>query len=233
MIKATVKPNERMTSAPKTQSKTLDLSEFEPRTLDVARDEDGRVYRVVFTPRIDETPEPRQFHVEHLRLESWAFSSSPIIVNDQEYFGRIGMNGANVASCDIPGVAKVEFSLLPLKGAKPWGTLQKGVLNITHKNGTTIRISDVKNGNGKYAEVLAAGPYRVWVRWTEPTQSAEENRKSMLEYIASLRKQVEAGELWLPPGRLQEMEQRVASGHVVVGSSLRDAEPDELVEAGE
>jgi hypothetical protein len=70
--------------------------------------------------------------------------------------GQLRMSGGPPAFCDIPGLARIEFSLLHLKNAEASGALEDGVINIIHQD-TAIRISEVRNGTN--AQVLAGGPY--------------------------------------------------------------------------
>lgn len=208
-----------------------DLTDMKPRFLEIARDDDGRVYRLNLTPRIKIYPKPKQFSVRDLRLEGWSFlPASPVILNDRDHIGELSMGvGLPLASCDIPGVAKIEFSLLHLKNSLPLGTLKDGVINIAHKSGTTIRILNVKNGVNQ--EALAGGPYQVWVRWNMPTQSVEEYRKTVKDLIAELKERVKNGES-LPAGSLERLEKQSRSDRVrIMEFEGRQVEPDDLVEA--
>lgn len=208
-----------------------DLTDMKPRSVEIARDDDGRVYRLNLTPRIKIYPKPKQFSVRDLQLEGWSFlPTSPVILNDQDHIGELSMGaGLPLASCDIPGVAKIEFSLLHLKDSLPLGTLNDGVINIAHKSGTTIRILNVKNGVNE--EVLAGGPYQVWVRWNKPTQSIEEYRKTMKDVIAGLKERVKNGES-LPAGSLERLEKQSESDRIhIMEFAGRQIEPDDLVEA--
>ncbi len=230
LAKVTVEPSEE-DNGTKAQEIDYDLSDLNPRTLELARDDDGRVYRFSLVPRIVENPKPRQFKASDLLLEYWVFPSSPVILNDQNYLGRLAMSSGPIAWCDIPGLAKVEFSLMQLKDATASGTLEDGVINISH-DGTTLRISDVKNGRN--SDVLSGGPYRVWVRWTKPTQSVEEYRESLKQHLASLKKRIGSGDLSLPAGTLERIEQMNNSGRIgMIGSGVRGVEDDDLVEIAE
>lgn len=206
-----------------------DLSDLNPRSLEIARDDDGRVYRLNLIPRIVEVAKPRQFKAVDFRLEYWNFPSSPVVVNDQDYFGQLNMSRGPLAWCDIPGLAKIEFSLLHLKDASPLGTLEDGVIKIAHDD-TTMRISNVKNGvSGVNGEVLTGGPYRVWVRWNKPTQSVEEFRKSIKTQIVSLKERVRSGDLSLPAGSLERLEKLSESDRISLTSfGLRQVDSDDL-----
>lgn len=230
LAKVTVKPDEEDKQT-RAQEVDYDLSDLNPRTLEIARDDDGRVYWFSLVPRIIEKPKPKQFKATDLQLEYWRFPSSPVILNDQDYIGRLAMSSGPIAWCDIPGLAKVEFSLLHLKDATASGTLQDGVIDIAH-DGTTLRISDVKNGVN--TDVLSGGPYRVWVRWTKPTQSVEEYRESMTKHIASLKERVKSGDLTLSAGTLERLEQNSNAGRIgLIGNGLRGVEEGDLVQPGE
>lgn len=230
LAKVTVTPDEEDM---RTQSQEVDydLSDLNPRKLEIARDDDGRVYWFSLVPRIIQNPKPQQFKASDLQLEYWRFTSSPVILNDQDYIGRLAMSSNPIAWCDIPGLAKVEFSLLHLKDATASGTLEDGVINIAH-DGTTLRISDVKNGRN--ADVLSGGPYRVWVRWTKPTQSVEEHHESLKKQIASLKQRINSGDLSLPSKTLEHLETMSQSGRIgLIGYGMRGVKEGDLVEPGE
>jgi hypothetical protein len=211
------------------QEHEFDLTDLRPKSLDIALDDDGRVYRLNLVPRLVEFPKVRQFRVRDLRLESWSFPESPVILNDTDYLGQLSMSHGAVAWCDIPGVARVEFSLLHLKDALPLGTLNNGVIEISRPDGTSLRISNVKNGVPR--QMLEGGPYQVWVRWTAPTQTVEQYRASLAELVRSIRQRAEDGDLSLPSGSLQRLEKLNDSGRVMLMSNgLRAAKPDEIVD---
>jgi hypothetical protein len=229
--KVSVKPSKEDTQT-KAQEIDYDLSDLTPRLLEIARDDDGRVYRLSLIPSIREKPLPVQFKVADLQLEYWSFPSSPILLNDHDYIGTFSMGRAPLAWCDIPGVAKVEFSLLPLKNALPLGTLEKGVISIAHESGTTLRISDVRNGTNQ--DVLSGGPYRVWVRWKKPSQSMEEYRESLKQQIAALKERIKSGDLSLPAGTLERLEKMSESGRIgLIGNGIGPVEEEDLANPGE
>jgi len=206
---------EKEGSQVKAQEIEYDFSDLVPRTLEIARDEEGRVYQVHLLPKIILSPKPKPFNVSELRLESWHFQGSPVVVNDQDYMGEMNMAGGPFAYCDIPGLAKIEFSLLPLKNGTPIGTLSDGVLRITHECGTTLKISNVMNGRG----VLDGGPYQVWVRWKKPTQSMEEFQESIKQRIETIKERIKNGDDSLQPGSLERLEKMLASGRAVQSMS--------------
>jgi hypothetical protein len=210
----------------------FDLSALNPQLVEIARDADGRVYWLNLIPSMVENPKVRQFKVSDLHLENWSFPASPVVVNDQDYIGQLSVSGGSLAWCDIPGLAKIEFSLLHLKNADPIGMLSDGVINIKHGDDTTLRISNVRNGvNG---DMLSGGPYRVWVRWNKPTQSVEEYRQSLEEQIVKLTERVKNGDPSLPPDSLERLKKMRQSVRVEVSSfGVRQVLPNDLVESTE
>jgi hypothetical protein len=204
----------------------MDLSDLKPLALTVGQDDDGRVYRLSLLPRILEHPLPKTFRATDLALENWTFRGSPVILDDQHYLGRLSMTGGPIAWVDIPGLAKIEFSLLPLKGAKPEGELMNETVNITHNNETRIRIANVRNGAD--AGVLPGGPYHVWVRWMAPSQTIDEYRETIAVQLRAIREQVDAGDLSVPNGTIDRLERASRSDHVLLisagvrGASARD-----------
>lgn len=225
-VEVTPDPEDKTTMA---QTIEYDLTDFQPRSLEIARDDDGRVYCFSLNPSVIVQP-TKQFKVGELRLAGWDFPASPVILNDQDYLGEMGMSGGQLASIDVPGLARIEFSLLHLKDAAPIGKLKDGVIKIDHKDGTTLRITNVKNGASP--TVLPGGPYVVWVRWNKPTQSLEEYRQDLKETIASLKKQVDDGDLAPRPGVLERLEKMLDSGRVglINEFGLQGVLPDELAE---
>ncbi len=227
LANVTVEPDkeDRRTQA---QSIEYDVTDLGARSLDLCRDADGRVYRLSLSPTVVEAERPRQFKLSSLWLESFGFPNSPIILNDHDYLGRLSMSSSPLAWCDIPGLAKIEFSLLPLKDSKPLGTLKEGLLRIVHEE-DTIEISGVRNGVQR--EILSGGPYKVWVRWLPPTQTVEEHREEAKKHFAELRQRVKDGEIELPPGALERLEKRhAAGGRIGLNSGIRGFEPGELAD---
>jgi hypothetical protein len=215
------------------ETKEYDLTDLQPKSLELARDDDGRVYRLNLSPRIQVSPQPKPFNVRDLDLEAFSFSpSSPVIVDDQDYVGELSASRGPIAQFEVPGLAKVEFSLLHLKNATPIGTLEDGAINIVHPNGTTVRISNVKNG--AHQETLAGGPYRVWVRWEKPRESVEEYQKSLKSTISELSEQAKKGENRFPPGALERLERISKTGRAqIMEFEVRAAEQSDLAEPNE
>lgn len=224
-----VKPTEEDKKGTKAQEIEYDLSDLAQRMLEIARDDDGRLIQLSLVPSIRDVPQPRQFKAANLGLENWTFAASPVILNDQDYLGQFSMSSSPVAHCDIPGLAKIEFSLFHLKDAQPLGTLERGVVTIRHENGTTLRISDVKNGGNP--EVLRGGPYKVWVRWLKPSETIEEYRESTKKHLSLLKERIKDGELAISAKRLEQLEKMTESGRIEVSEfGARGLEDDEVVE---
>ncbi len=186
------------------EKKDLDLTDLKPLAIRLATSEKGRVYQLNLTPSVSVTDNtPRRLDVSKLHFHNWRFPNSPILVNDALYVGRISCSQNSVASVDISGVASVEFSLHQLRNAKLWGVLHNGIVTLTHPDDQTkIQISNVRNG-GPHSVDLPGGPYRVWVRWSDPTYTVEQHRQMLVEmrerlvnsdfpkaHIASLDKQL-------------------------------------------
>ncbi|MCH8333930.1 hypothetical protein IIC65_08360, partial [Candidatus Sumerlaeota bacterium] len=146
----------------------VDLSDLKATGLELARDDDGRVYVLNLTPGITVTDNTvRRFEPALIGLETWRFSNSTIILNDHEYLGKMGASGGPKAWFDAPGVAKIEFSLLEFRDAEPLGELKNGRIKITGEDGTTIEIYGVSNGISRASQMELKGrPYQVWVRWS-------------------------------------------------------------------
>lgn len=204
----------------------FDFSDLSPHVLELAKDDDGRAYRLNLHPTVIAIPSPKIFRAADLALERWTFDSSQVILNDQDYLGQLSMGSSPIAWLDIPGVAKVEFSLLALVDGKPEGVLENGTINIVHDT-TSLRISNVRNGTN--ADVLS-GPYRVWVRWGLPTQSVEQYRVAWQKQLAKIKKQIEEGDLDLPPGRLVQLERVAHSDRVLqISSGVRGTRSGEIM----
>ena len=216
IARVVVKPDKSDTNT-KPMNREFVLSNLKPQSIEIARSDDGRVYRVQLFPRIKEFPKPRTLDTDALRLAQFSFQSSRVILNDQTYIGRMSMSSGQLASLDLSGLALVEFSLVPFRDAEPAGTLKDGVVNITHKSGTSLQISDVTNG--VHREQLAGGPYQVFVRWSEPSMTDAEYRQQLAETIAHVKKQIESGDLPAGNDWLKRLERAQSSGEVMMMSS--------------
>ncbi len=170
-----------------------------------ATTESGRVYQLNLTPEVREIDKtPRRLDVDALRLHNWRFPDCPVLVDDAVYVGRIACAQSPVAFLDISGIARVEFSLHELSDSNPWGSLDHGTVTLTHPDTrTTIQISGVRNG-GPHALDLPGGPYRVWVRWSEPTLTVTEYWRE----LAKLRERIAQGEF--PDARTDYLDKQLA-----------------------
>lgn len=226
LAKVTVEPaaSDSMT---KMIEKEFDLKELQSQTLDLARDSDGRVYRMNLTPHVVTHPKPTQFRAGDLRLDFLSFPSCPVILNDQEYVGHLAASAASLAYIDILNVGLVEFSLLHLKDSQPWGSLQDGILQIRHENGTTISINGVKNG--WHRETLPGGPYTIWVRWKDSTMTEEAYRAGIQNSIKEIKSGIANGDPTIGPDTLKDLERLTGTEHPrMMTSGLRPVRSDEL-----
>ena len=206
----------------------FDLTDLMPKSIELARDDDGRVYRLSLLPRVQLPELPEQFDIRKLELEDWSFPESPVIVNDQNYVGQLSMSHGPLCWFDVPGVARVEFSLLHLKGGTATGTLADGVINLTGPDGTTVRISNVKNG--VHQQTLGGGPYTVWVKWGKSSKTREEFRKMSLDMITELKEKAKHGDLSIRPEVLEQWLKKTQGGQLqMMECGLRQVDPDELV----
>ena len=204
----------------------IKLPDLEERTLELAKDDDGRIYRLTIRPEIVEAKLPRKFDVDELELTGFDFNYSPVILNDRTYLGQIGMSGGTLSGVEIAGVANIEFSLLPLKDAEPLGTLSNGKLEIV-KGKTTIMISGVRNG--AKPQILDDGPYQVWVRWLEPSMPQAETQELIREQLKVFKQLRADGNLAVTPEIIQRLEEYAESGSpMVLGSHARDVRQEEL-----
>ncbi len=206
--------------------KEYDLSDYLPRSIELARDDDGRVYRLNLCPRVEQSPVPTQFEVKDLDLQAFSFPSSPVVINDLDYAGELSASRGPIVQFDVPGLAKIEFSLLHLKNAAPIGSLLDGQINIIRADGTTVRISNVKNGANQ--EVLPGGPYTIWVKW-DKAESMEEFEKSFKATIAGAKEKAKTGDVWLPAETWKHLEKLSQSGRPhIMTFELRGVEPGDL-----
>lgn len=205
-----------------------DLTNLQPKTLEVTKDKDGRTYRLTLRPSISVRDlRPKPFAEATERLYNLHFSGSRVVLNDKDYIGRMAASSADFFSIDISGFALVEFSLRRLKDAKPWGTLNGGVLTISNPDENVFfEIGNVTNGD--HEQALDGGPYQVWVRWKPPTTTIEQMRSE----LESLRQRVEAGEFSGQPGMAARLDTELSRepGPWVVGSSARKASAKDLAD---
>ena len=187
------------------KKRRIDLTDLRPTFLDLGADNDGRNYQLNLTPSIvSKRLKAISFREAADGLYSLHFDSSRIMLNDKLYIGRMLASGAEVFSVHVCGIASIEFSLLHLKGAEPWGQLQDGHITLNHPDGTSIEFGNVTNGEDK--RLIGGGPYTVWVRWGKPQQTVEEYRKSLSAY----RDRIVSGETKAMAGILAVLENELA-----------------------
>jgi hypothetical protein len=150
----------------KEDSFEIDFTDLKPRSFELARDDDGRVYMLNLTPGIAIVDNrPKRADDTAFRFSRWSLHDSMVIFNDSVYAGKLGVAGGPLASVSYPGFAKVEFALEPFRGAKRLGTLKDGKIQIRSEDGQSLDIYGVKNGVHRIQ--LPGGPYEVWVRWQD------------------------------------------------------------------
>ncbi len=171
-------------------AKQIDLTDLDASTIEIAKDADGRRYVVRIVPKVVEPPTAIKFDPTTLRLTYFSFDASPVILDDQEYLGTIQMASGEFVTFDITSIAKIEFSLVPFKGASERGFLKDGQIKIQHE-GHSLMIQRVLNGS--QSTVLQGGPYKLYVRWSPPTYTHEEAKKLMREQLAELKAQAAKG----------------------------------------
>lgn len=208
------------------QQREVDLTDLRPQTIQLGAAPDGRTYLLALSPEVVEPQVPKQFKPAAFRLASMNFNSR-VIVNDRDYVGSVGMSDGEIAWLDIPGVGHVEFSLLHLKDAEPRGVLAAGQVELTGPDGTTIALSNVTNST--YPQQLPGGPYRVWVRWRESTVNVAQFRELAKQQLAEIKQKGAAGEMYVPPQALAQLEQMAASDRPkIMASGVRAATADDL-----
>lgn len=209
-------------------SQSLNLTDLQPRMIEIAKDPDGRVYRINLVPRVHEPVLPKKFRTADQGLDWLTFFNSAVILNDQDYVGSMNVHahGNAVSWVDIPGLALVEFSLTEMTDSKPEGTLNGGTISITHET-TGLQIRGVLNG--KTSQVLFDGPFLVFVRWKEPSHSLEEARDLLKAQISMLKGQIENGDTSLPKEVLVKLEKMAESDRpFLMGSGTRQLQQNEI-----
>lgn len=225
--KLTIKPDkgDRVTDP---TTKTFDMTDLSIKSFEVGRDEDGRVYRVDVLPRVIKHPAPMQLDPAKLGLDRLSFQQSQVVLNRQDLLGEMSMSSGPIAHIDVPGLAKVEFSLRQLKDASPTGTLNEGTVTITHQD-QHLTFHNVRTGNSPV--VLPGGPYRVWVRWSKPSQSIDEYKEALKQKLPILKAKMAEGSLDPHPAMIERLEESIATGRVVfLKSGIRGFRPGDLVE---
>lgn len=209
----------------------VDLHELKAVSLEIARDEDGRIYLLNFTPGIEITEdESQEFDAAGLKLEAWYLRDSAVILDDMIYLGKITAAGERLAFFDVAGVGKIEFALIRFEGSKPLGELKDRTLRITGEDGTVIDVYNVLNGHEPME--LPGGPYRVWVRWSDPTIAAEDAAQATQESLLDLEKRLAEGSLEVDAASLSRLRRRVEQGSPTTMTSygIRGVKRLEIVE---
>jgi len=149
-----------------TESRTinLDLSDLRARSVEIARNMDGRVYWINMTPSIKIVDRKAiRLRESALDLTRWHLVGSPVVLDHERYIGELAVTGGPIASIGYDPIGDVEFSLVPYKGATLAGILYNGRLRL-QVNGHILDVYGVQNGEP--AMRLPGGPYQVWVKWT-------------------------------------------------------------------
>jgi hypothetical protein len=155
----------------KRDSFDVDLTDLKPRSLELAKNDDGRVYMLNLTPGIAVVDNrPKRADDTTFKFSRWSLHDSMVILNDSVYAGKLGVSGGPLAHISYPGFGKVEFALKPFRGAKRLGTLRDGRIQIRLEDGQSLDIYGVKNGVHRIQ--LPGGPYEVWVRWQDLPEEA-------------------------------------------------------------
>ena len=165
VVNVSVTPGEN-DSATKEDSFDVDFTDLKPRSFELAKNDDGRVYMLNLTPGIAVVDNrPKRADDTAFQFSRWSLHNSMVIFNDSVYAGKIGVSGGPLAYVSYPGFAKVEFALEPFRGAKRLGTLKDSRIQIRSEDGQSLDIYGVKNGIHQIE--LPGGPYEVWVRWQD------------------------------------------------------------------
>lgn len=208
--------------------RTIDLTDLRASSLQIARDSDGRTYEVNLAPSIVETRlEAKPFRQATKDLYRLRFHDSRVLLNDQQYIGRMLASDAEVLTLDICDLATIDFSLHRLKDAQAWGVLQDGRIAITHPNGTMIEIMGVTNGTDD--RLVSGGPYQVWTRWNKPSTTAESYRQSIASFRERLAADTKNAGFELQ-ARLKQLDKELARqpGPWVIGCSACGLNPSDL-----
>lgn len=203
----------------------IDLSNLRPTFLDFGTDKEGRTYQLNLTPSVVSVRlAPKPFQEAADDMYSLKFHASRIMLNDEQYIGRMLASDADIFSIEVCGTASVEFSLRHLKDAKPWGRLQDGQITLRHPDGTSIEIGNVTNGPDE--RLITGGPYTVWVRWGNARQTVEEYRAA----LSAHRDRLKSGDIG-GDGALAAIDRELARkpGPWVTSCSARSARRDEIV----
>lgn len=224
---ADVTITDRHTPEAKTPKKQrFDLTDLRPQVLELGTAKDGRTYHLNLIPSVrTHKVRPRPFSEAADDLYRIKFHQSRIILNDEQYIGRMLATDSLVFSIEVSDIASIEFSLRHLKDAKPWGRLQDGRITIRHPEGTTLEIDSVTNGADD--RLVGDGPYQVWVRWNKSQVTGEEYRAQLAAY----RDHINSGEMPATDGALAAIEKELARkpGPWVISSGARSPRKNEVV----
>ena len=149
----------------------LDLSDLQARSVEIARNPDGRVYWINMTPSIKIIDsKAKRLRESALDLTSWNLNGSPVVVDDTTYIGNMGVSGGTIAYVETSAIGRIEFALVPYKGAELSGILSNGHLQLRHQD-RSLDIYGVQNG--RPAMRLPGGPYKVWAKWSAPSANQQ------------------------------------------------------------
>ena len=184
-VEVRVEPG-RPDSPSESPSRRLDLSDLKPVSLRFGPEATGgRSLILNLSPSVRRVEPPRPLDHDALGVTRWAFNKSSVIVDGWRYAGEMNMAGGELGYVDVAGLAKVEFSLKPFEGAEPTGVFQDGTLRLPQEGpgsrGHTVEIRHVRTGSPVRLD-LGSRPYRVWVRWSRPSQSVEEAIAEVLAF---------------------------------------------------
>jgi hypothetical protein len=158
----------------------------------------------------------KQFHPGNLALDQFSLQDSIVILNDEKYLGKLGVAGGKLAWFEVPGLGKVEFSLIQFREAKAIGSLDNGQIKIQLNATTGIDIYNVRNG--ATPNTLEGGPYQIWVRWTPSTKTIQQWADEFEALIKSKN---------IPQDLLDTQRKRIRSGQIMefgVGGIMRKDE---------
>lgn len=171
VVNVNVEPDKN-DSATKEDSFEIDFTDLKPKSFELAKDDDGRIYMLNLTPGITVVDNrPKRADDTAFKFSRWTLIDSMVIFNDSVYAGKIGCSGGPLAYVSYPGFAKVEFALEPFRNAKRLGILKDGKIQIQSEDGQSLDIYGVKNGVHRMQ--LPGGPFEVWVRWQNLPEEAE------------------------------------------------------------
>lgn len=173
-------------------NREIDLTDMTPFACELGRDAKGQVHRLRIVPTVKTRSLPKQFRVADLNLTEFNLGRLPVILNEREFIGAAGVDGGEVISLGIAGLADIQFSLHPFPEAVPDGELYRGTLSLRHEQ-DQLQIHGVTNGERK--ETLDGGPYKVFVRWQPPQMSFEQYVGTLQEQLDGFRERAQEGDL--------------------------------------